>query len=598
MSPEQEEALKATRARQKSPVAVDGRSDVYSLGVLLYEALGGPFPLPNPLPRLETYHPQVSPGLADIVHKCLAPRPEDRYQTAAHLALDLRRHLTDLPLQGVANRSWRERWRKWRRRRPHAWSLLNLRVAALLAVTATIIVGLAYLADRRGEATRLLERGRQLRDNGQLDRAAEIFAHGQEAIAGVPLTDALSSELATELHRTYGEEAQARLHSARLLVHKDNYSAALAELELGQAAAQKLAADDTVRQDLSREQEHVRWAQKSGELHALVGAMRFQYGETSLPPQRKAWEEQCRKLWAGRQALLPPPPSAAADARRQVREDLLDLAILWSDLRARTKPLDQAGVEHALHVLHQAEHELGTSRALCREYQRSAELLGRKEEAASAASRAVKLPEPTGAWDLYALGRFLLRSGSFERGTKELREAVRHEPSNLWYNFYLGLGALQLGHFQDALGKGKPAQAAANRSFQDAVAAFTACVALEANDARIFNMRGLAWDALKRPERAIEDLNRALELDPKLVQALVNRGRLHLQRKHYDLARDDCRRAMGLGADPALIFYRLAQVDQAQGKWKEALDNLDRALQSNPQHAEAKKLKEQLKEKR
>ena len=63
----------------------------------------------------------------------------DRYPEASELATDLRRHLADLPLRGVANRSGRERWRKWRRRQPHALGLivLILTVAAAAGVTAT-----------------------------------------------------------------------------------------------------------------------------------------------------------------------------------------------------------------------------------------------------------------------------------------------------------------------------------------------------------------------------------------------------------------------------------------------------------------------------
>ncbi|NVB40556.1 AAA family ATPase [Pseudenhygromyxa sp. WMMC2535] len=84
--------------------AVDFRSDLYSLGVTFYEALTGrrPFESVSPLeiihahlaerPRpVELVNPELPVGLSRIVDKLLAKAPEHRYQTAAGLAVDLRK---------------------------------------------------------------------------------------------------------------------------------------------------------------------------------------------------------------------------------------------------------------------------------------------------------------------------------------------------------------------------------------------------------------------------------------------------------------------------------------------------------------------------
>jgi len=142
MAPEQAAALKAVSLGQLVPEPVNRRADLYSLGLLLCEALGGPGASIEGAKGKPWHHrnSQVSPGLADIVRRCLAVKPAERYLDAATLADDLRRHLNDLPLRGVANRSFRERWRKWRRRRPSALArgtAWTFTLAALIVAAAS-----------------------------------------------------------------------------------------------------------------------------------------------------------------------------------------------------------------------------------------------------------------------------------------------------------------------------------------------------------------------------------------------------------------------------------------------------------------------------
>src|SRR5580700_5293067 len=103
MSPEQVRA---------DPLAMDTRSDVYALGVILYELLAGklPYILPNLLHEavrtirqtdaapLSTIDRTYRGDIETIVAKALEKDKERRYASAADLAADIRRHLEDKPI--------------------------------------------------------------------------------------------------------------------------------------------------------------------------------------------------------------------------------------------------------------------------------------------------------------------------------------------------------------------------------------------------------------------------------------------------------------------------------------------------------------------
>jgi predicted Ser/Thr protein kinase len=138
--------------------AVDARSDVYSLGVVLYEMLTGrpPFTGESAIgvaykhveespPPPEALRPGVPPALAGVAMRCLAKHPADRYSRAAKLRADLARFLAGeepatapFPIRGDTARLGR--WRdtpgehlRPRRRLRRALGVLLLMVAAIAA---------------------------------------------------------------------------------------------------------------------------------------------------------------------------------------------------------------------------------------------------------------------------------------------------------------------------------------------------------------------------------------------------------------------------------------------------------------------------------
>src|SRR5262249_10556143 len=209
MAPEHRAALAGVGEGRSLPTALDGRADLFALGLLLCEALGGALP---PLGRAASWlrerNPQVTVGLADILGKCLADDPRQRYPSAQALADDLRRHLADLPLRGVPNRSLRERWRKWRRRRPSAPALLGLVLAALGGAG----LALAYVGQEADKARAALQEGQEHLQRRDYGPAGAAFRRGLAGAEGLPLHRDLTEELRGQLRLLRRVEAAQELH--------------------------------------------------------------------------------------------------------------------------------------------------------------------------------------------------------------------------------------------------------------------------------------------------------------------------------------------------------------------------------------------------
>jgi tetratricopeptide (TPR) repeat protein len=582
MSPEQIER----------PESVDGRSDVYSLGVILYELLTGVLPFDGSTPELlqqvveaepvppHRRNPRVPRDLEAITLTCLAKAPGRRYATAGELAADLRHWLAGEPITArPAGRA--ERLVLWCRRNPMR---AGLSAALALAVLALTLVGGGSWWWRVRTIEAALQQAVRLREAKKEDEALAVLRQAQTLLtAGVPQrlrkdVDELVNdlEMAMRLDEVRLQLAEAVLQLApqavgeRFLfdprqgdqIYRDTferYGAPVESMAAEEAALQLRRRSITVRLALALDE----WAmarrsrpegERQGWQHLLEVARRADADE---------WRNRLR-----RSILEEDEPALRALAAEAQTKDLPGptWVLLARLLRERGLDQESRSVFRLGHKQHPDDFwicfELGSLRPRV--------LKGPELDEALGYARTARALRPRNAAVCNNLGAVLVASSRANEAVEVLNTALELHPEY----------ALALNNLGVALVRAQ--------ALNEGIVRFEAVKSLQPDWPDSYNNLGMAYLLLGSADKALPPLREALRLKPDLAKAHYNLGYGYARKKSWDKAIACYEQAIHFEPDNASAHYNLGNALHESGRFDAAVSAYRRALNCQPGHVRAR----------
>jgi eukaryotic-like serine/threonine-protein kinase len=554
---------------------VSKQSDIYSLGVILFEMVTGRRPISSePAPSATSIEPSVPSGLSDVIAKALEHDLTKRFGSASEIERALT-GLIDAPGAGSSSNSRvsRARW--------------GVGVAA-----AAIIVSIAASASWPSLITDMV---------GRPGNPTVLAVLPPANPSGDPVVEQFGLAVATLVSRNFRAAPDLKIVTGEAI---SPYATARADLApLGRDVGASYVLDLTIRAvtpsvdvlaRLRRPDAGVPEWEKSitGDaievenllLHQLADAL----GRQGSPRSTAEQTALTRLPTVHGDALLAYVQSRALLEHKEVTgnprraADLLEQAISSDDrfalahaaladaLRARSTAerdstlLDRATLE-AKRALELDPEESGAHTAFAAiEY-----VSGRREAATTSVQRAVDLaPDNDEARRL--LGQILAAQGRVDEGVAQLQTAIRIRPAS--FNHYFTLGFIQF---------------TASR-YAAAVDAYRKAAEIRPGDPGSYEMLGATYQMLGDMDKAIGNYEHALRLGPS-VTAHANLAVAYFTAGEYDKARTaliaaiewDPKKA-SLHRDLGDVYLKLKRQDDARTAYGRAIALSEAALAVKP----------------
>ena len=123
--------------------------------------------------------------------------------------------------------------------------------------------------------------------------------------------------------------------------------------------------------------------------------------------------------------------------------------------------------------------------------------------------------------------------------------------------------------------------------FDRAIQDYDQAIKLDPKHALAFNNRGLAYKSKGQIDRAIQDFDQAIRVDPRSALAFGNRGNAYQTKNQFDRAIQDLDQAIKLDPQLALAFFYRGNAYGEKGQYDRAIQDYDQAIKLNPNSANA-----------
>jgi tetratricopeptide (TPR) repeat protein/tRNA A-37 threonylcarbamoyl transferase component Bud32 len=591
MSPEQAEF---------NNLDIDTRSDIYSLGVVLYELLTGTTPLekrqfkdaawhemvrlikeeepPRPSTRLSgsgslptlAAQRQLEPAklakamrgeLDWIVMKALEKDRSRRYESANGLARDVQRFLADESVEACPP-SAGYRLRKFARRNQRALTTTALLAALLLVAFGAVAVSIGWaVRDHEARRTKLA---------GQLDL---ILDEVQQHEAKQKWPEALAAARRAEALLAGGGGDAALSRQVMEALADLNLIERLEEIRLEQA-----------RVDSNRPQ----WADR-----AYTAAFR----EIGFEPDTMSADEAAKSLLARKQVA---PALAVALDEWAIWRYMLGEFAGARVIATVARRLDEDPWRQQLRGVLAAIDEQDLKGA----YQRTNNLDARTVAAFQALAASPLLAAQPPALPVHLAMALSQGAGKHELGTELLRKVYRQHPSDFWVNAALADILMKMGpdHQDEALGYYRATLALRpdvgfswyrigsiyqlhHQNLEEANACYRQALLLDTNDPWMHNYIGSNYRSQKKLDEAAACFRRTIELNPNIAFAQSNLGTVLREQNKLDEAILSFQKAIELNPKVSSWRTQVAYCLLDLNRSDEAVAYLQRAIDGDPKSA-------------